>query len=592
MDWVTASPILKSKSKNKDDERRRLLLATRIYINDNLKERFSYYIKDIDKPIYISASQLKNSMVVNHDKAIRYNSLISFAITAFKEIVTNELKTKTTLNIGLVKDLVSTSIKANFEIDFADNLNKQMVTLDGSGFNEGIDEITVDKRAIDAVASQEITDEPSVDPAGNVDLGDIDAGDIEIMIINEDNKLREEQEKIRISKIDTKTRYEKGLYNKNNIFELFASIYYDKGFADTYNKIVIRLFEYRQYVKPKEEIHYLNSDWIQEFFKYLWDEGYTVLSTRFFDPLKFDPSIFEKKRREKYSVDHFFKLFDIIKTVSNKFIDDGLIPKVNFSKVNLKKICNESKSKKGKRITHNLSNSEFNKLFFYKFDPNLLDKYQIIFNKKYDKKTIQITIDHLEIARDMFCLQVMSGGRRGYQELQTIKFNQNDRQLSFYMKKVDDWMINPLNVYTKQLAKDYNYNIPNLDFKNSENTKEHIYRSLLKTIAEIIPFHREILVKKELKKIKEVFNPYFARKTFSQIMFDRYNFTLENIAMFTGHEFESRNKSVLLQNYIDDKSPMKKKKLFKKIKVPKRYTKDIRRKLTKGTLTLRMVKRN
>jgi hypothetical protein len=52
------------------------------------------------------------------------------------------------------------------------------------------------------------------------------------------------------------------------------------------------------------------------------------------------------------------------------------------------------------------------------------------------------------------------------------------------------------------------------------------------------------------------------QKTFGQIMYDEYNFTLENIAMFTGHSFERQNKSVLLTIYIDSESPAKKTKLF------------------------------
>lgn len=573
---VVASPTLKSVDKNKKDKRQRLRLSVRIYISGILKHRFNYYLNDYSQPIYIFRTDLKNGIVLNHEKSIRYTSLISFSKKAFEEIVKKELDNKYSLNITHVKELVGNYIVTNFDIDFSESINKQLVTFKGSGLNN-YDDITVDKRAIEAVNQYNYPTEPTVDPEGNVDLADFDAGDIESAIIHEDIKLTQEAEKIRISKLSTEIRYKKGLYTKTNIFELFASIYYDDSFAGTYDKIVIRLFEYRHYRKPQESTSYFNENWITKFFKYLWEQGYTVLNTQIFDPIKFDPEIFTNKRILKYSVDNFYKLFDIVKTVSNKFIKLGLLNKISFDDIDLYAICGEKKSKKGKRVKHNLSNDEFNKLFFFKFEEKLIDQYQNIFEGIYDNRNIKLNLIHLRTARDMFCLQIMSGGLRGYKELQTLQFNRNDSQLSFHMEKIDYWMINPFNTYTEIIARDYDHNLPQLGFNYSQNTLEHIYRALLKTIAEIVSFDREIIYRNKRVKIKSLFNPYFARKTFSQIMYDEYDFTLENIAMFTGHSFESGQKSVLLKNYIDTESPEKKKKLFKKIKLPKGFTKKTTR---------------
>jgi hypothetical protein len=567
---VTSSPTLKTQERS-SDKRRNLQLTLRVYRNGLLIDRFNYYLKDLGQPIYLLPSELRKGMVVDHSRGIRYTNLIQFTRKTFEEVIKKELTTKTVLNRELVKDLVTNAIDTDFELEFASDLNQQLITIEGSGYNK-FTHLTIDKRALDAFANSTIPTEPSVDPLGQVDLNDFDIGDFELMILDAHDQLQKEAKEIRIGKLATELRYKKGLYNKTNIFELFASIYFDEKKSDTYNKIVIRLFEYRHFTKPKEETSYFDETWIANFFTFLWNEGYTNLSTKNFDPLKFNPDIFSNKEKKKYDVDNYYKLLEITQTVSNKFNEDGLLTKLDFSKIDLFKICGLKKNKKGKRVKNNIKYSEFNELFFFRFEQKNLESYQAIFSQKYDKSTIQIEITDLETVRDLFCLQTMSGGLRGFRELQTLRFSKNDKHISFYMKKIDYWMINPFNVYTEIIASTRNYELPKLQFGNSANTLEHIYRALLKTIAEIIPFDRHIIYKQKTTSIKDIFNPYFARKTFSQIMYDEYNFTLENISMFTGHSFERDKKSVLLNNYIDTESPEKKKKLFDLIKLPKGYT--------------------
>lgn len=567
---ITSSAILKDQKRSKD-QRSQLLLAIRIYRNNILIDRFNFSLKDINKPIYLLRSELKKGIVVNHENSIRYNSLIEFAKKTFYEVAEKELSVKNTLNRVLLKEIVGNIINADFNIEFVDQLNKEIISIKGSGFNE-FDEISVDKRAMDVFNKMEINNEPTVDEFGNVDTNDFDAGDYENMILSENEELDNQVREIKISRLSTEVRYKRNLYNKKNIFELFASIRYNVDIPSTYNKIIIRLFEYRHFVKPKEETSYFNEKWIKNFFSFLWNEGYTNLSTKIFDPLKFNPIIFQGKRKLKYDVDNFYKLFEVLKTVSNKFIVAGLLSNIDFSKIDLYEICKKRKSKKGKRINNNLSNNEFNKLFFYKFDVNKLKLYQSIFSEKFDKSKIKISIDHINNARDLFCIQVMAGGLRGYRDLVTTNFNKDDNTLSFKVKKTKDWMINPLNIYTEIISRDYNYNLPKLDFNNSINTKQEIYRALLKTIADIVSFDRKIIYKNKEVKIKEIFNPYFARKSFSQIMFDEYDFTLEEISMFTGHLFEKNGKSILTHNYIETDSPIKKKRLFSRIKLPDGFT--------------------
>jgi hypothetical protein len=570
---VTSSPLLKTQVRA-GDQRRQLLMALRVYRHKALVDRFTYYVNDMGQPIYLLPSELKEGMVVNHDKGIRYTSLISFIKRTFKTVIENELMTKTRLNRELLKDRVNIAIATDFDLQFVDSLKQQLVTLEGSGYNP-FSKFTVDQRAVDAVKKSTIPTEPTIDPLGQVELNDIDAGDLEMMIIDEDRTLREQAREIELRSLSTEVRYKRGLYNKENIFELFASIYFDDRFSSTYDKIVIRLFEYRHFSKPQEHSNYFNEKWIASFFTFLWTDGYTELNTKNFDPLKFDTEIFTNKNKANYEVDNFYKLFEILKTVSNVFIDDGLLSPINFKKIDLSKICNAKKSKKGKRRKDNLSNGEFNKLFFFNFRNRDLKQYQAVFSKKHDKSTIKINVSDLETARDMFCLQTMAGGLRGYRDLQTMKFNKTDKAISYYVSKVDDLMINPFNVYTEILAKDNSYKLPKLRFNNSENSLEHIYRALLKTMAEIIPFDREINKSNQIVKIKAIFNPYFARKTFIQILIDEYEISRQDIAMFTGHSV--RGESVMETNYVDDQSPAKKKKVFDKLKLPRGFTKKSKR---------------
>lgn len=54
---------------------------------------------------------------------------------------------------------------------------------------------------------------------------------------------------IKNSKLPTKERFQKGYFDQSNIFELFASIKYREDYSSTYNKIIIRLFQYRYFKK-------------------------------------------------------------------------------------------------------------------------------------------------------------------------------------------------------------------------------------------------------------------------------------------------------------------------------------------------------
>ncbi len=90
----------------------------------------------------------------------------------------------------------------------------------------------------------------------------------------------------------------------------------------TYNKIIIRLFQYRYFKKPKEHISTLSKEWFTDFFKYLWETGYYVVNTVAFDPLSPDyGKIFEGKNLEPdYDSNQLHSLRDITRTVLNKIL--------------------------------------------------------------------------------------------------------------------------------------------------------------------------------------------------------------------------------------------------------------------------------
>lgn len=414
------------------------------------------------------------------------------------------------------------------------------------------------------------------------------AEDLESVLRWEQSEVDQLYHSEKIKKIDPAERYAKGLYNKNNIFELFGSIYYDNEVPDTYKKIVVRLLEYKEHKNPPSTINNLNAEWLINFFTFLNSTGWYNINTSTLNPLDYNRDIFfQQKERKKYEPKSINKMIGIIKTLINgsaKFTlsKKQLLPKIDLSDLRLAAITNE-KDEEGTRIEHNLNKEEFDSLYYYKFDKKKLNEYQEIFNEKNKSKGIPITIDDLTIAKQLFILQVMFGGLRGYKELSTckiIKHNSKEHAVTFFQEKVKRTITNPLNVYTESILKPLNYNIPQLIRYNSrENGKkvgninllEQHYRSLLQTIGEIISFDRQVLVddKKFVHQpIKELFNPYFSRKSFGTIMFTELRLSDSEIALFTGH-VDKKNRTELSSSYVQKNTLENKKMLQAGLKIGK-----------------------
>lgn len=558
---ITVSPAYFKQKTNQ--ELLAIMIPCRVYYRGQIK-RFNYYLNDADnRSIRLTKSQLKKGVVENHPKKIRYNSLIHFTKSMIEQTVQNCFSNKLPLNLDEIRSQVRRLIISDFEYHLTKTLDDQKIKVSFNKYGT----IEVDESVYTSFSSTSIPTQPEILDDGTIEENDWDEEDYANMLLFEQQSQDEAKLELKIKNLPTNVRFQKGHFNKENVFELFASIKYREDIDDTYNKIIIRLYEFRYFKKPDENITNLNTEWVIDFFSFLWLEGYAKVNTRNFDPLRFDGNTLLSKNREKYKPQAFHKLLEVFQTVSKKILPVVVLNEIDFNKVNLKDICGEHKNKRGIHLNENLNKEEFDKLFFYRFEQSKIKSYQELFTSHYPKSALKIKILDLEIARDLFCLQTMAGGLRGYKDLMTLRFDKSGQQLSFFADKKDETLQNPMNVYTQIIANQYNFSVPKLGINRSANSLNNIYRALLKTIAEIIPLDRQIVVENRLVKLKELFVPKFGRKTFSQILYDEYDIHTDDIAIFTGHATRSDN--VLVTNYIDTKSPKKKKEIFKKIRLPK-----------------------
>ncbi len=115
-------------------------------------------------------------------------------------------------------------------------------------------------------------------------------------------------------------------------------------------------------------------------------------------------------------------------------MEDGLLT-AKIELPNITKITGKP-YKEGKRIDHNLNNEQFDQLFKFKPAASKLKSYneqfQIIATDKSGRnkfKGTTLTLNHIEVVKDMFSLMVMAGGLRIYNELSKVKLNKEDDSL-------------------------------------------------------------------------------------------------------------------------------------------------------------------
>lgn len=453
----------------------------------------------------------------------------------------------------------------------------------------------LDRLVYHYIISKNILHRPEIDHVLTIDKPTIKAVEKETGLkINHESQLPDkikqrliERQKVRdLNLTPTEEIYQKGLFDRDNIFEMFGTIYYDKNCPETYHKILLRLLEYREYKNPKEHIKHLNASWFIDFFLFLKEKGWYHINTSTLDPLKYDKDIFfQDKPRKPYKPKSLNKMIGIVKTLVNgkanfTFSKKGYLPKIDLDELVLSAITTE-KDEDGTRIEHNLNKDELDSIFWLQFDKKKLNSYQELFNTVNKSKTVKISIDDLQIGRDLFILQVMLGGLRGFPELSSAKVLKHKAgiyKVSFFQDKVDNTVTNPLNDYTDKVLKRYDYQMPkliryNAQKKGAKVTNEDLleghYRSLLKVIGQIVNLDRDIItdrLKYISEPIKNVFNPYFSRKTFGTILSNELNLSDADIELFTGHKGE---KTELRSSYIQKDTIENKTKLLLKLKVGK-----------------------
>lgn len=573
---------LKSKSsqqlKSAPQPKKSLRVQSHIYDNGKrIKKPFKYDVKDTDgSVIKLLPEQLPSGLgrVINHELSIRYNELIEFIHTNLDTVLNKHAQT---IRIDPKKGFrnVNEELKkltvSSFEKYLNDKLHNQKVKWQTE--NYGV--IEVDKEVYENFTNTPIPKELTVttDNEGeiiDIDLHDYDRDDFDSMIMSDqmrhDNLKREKE----IQAMTNEDRFKKGYFNRSDLAELFASIKYDEKISNVYSRLAIRIYEYKYFQNISTDIQLINTDWVLSFFTYLSEKGYHRLNTSTFNPFDFDPTIFKDKKILRYKHQNLFKMIEQFQTVIIKICSKEVQDRIDFNSIvkHFEKEFKELKSKDGQRKNHYLTKSEFDQLFDYSFHNSDKKTYQEVFDSFGTGIKCEVDENLLAESRDMFCLQTMIGGLRGYDEYLSMNYYRGQGEIGFYSSKVKKHIFNPLNEYTEIILRDNNNEIPlfSVAKKYELNTQKLLYRTLLKTLAHVLNFNRVIPLDDGSRvEIKNVFNGYWARKTFPHIMYTEFGLLPPQIEIFTGH---APRKTELTVSYLDMQSPEVKKKYFADVLVP------------------------
>lgn len=186
-----------------------------------------------------------------------------------------------------------------------------------------------------------------------------------------------------------------------------------------------------------------------------------------------------------------------------------------------------------------------------------------------DLKNSDFKSEELNLARDMYLIQVFAGGLR-IEELYSRDFKVVDNSFQIIRYKTKQITMNPIFVEIQDIIQKHN-GIPKL-------LKLEKYRIALTSIAnqmnwtrKISSFDTKIEGKNEIiyTSINEIFKPYTARKTFVLYLFTK-GYTKEEIIEYTEH------KSVkTLLNYINRLPVDYKQKLMKSKQINEYIKNDI-----------------
>jgi hypothetical protein len=329
-----------------------------------------------------------------------------------------------------------------------------------------------------------------------------------------------------IAKMDFNERYAKGYFDKNNIFEAMGfcwsrkKINNDTHVPDSYKSLIMQLndFRYNAIPKPSANVRDFNSKWIEDFLKFKWDNGYLNIHLKNYDPFSvvdFRDRI-ESAKRSPYKTNSFESLVKRLKRYVSIIQKNNIIPlKIDTGAISASDYYTRKTIRdRYTRINHHLNLEEFDQLAEFDFK---------------DKR--------LNIARDMFVVAVLAGGLRLNELYKPISIVGNTIQICRSKSKNKKITTNPIYGELKRVFERHGGMPSLLDEKD--------FRKALKEIANTLNFNRVILDndttlhsekdEPDQVMIKEIFNPYFARKTCVFIL-NKFGLSEEDIIEFTQHE--------------------------------------------------------
>jgi integrase len=260
-----------------------------------------------------------------------------------------------------------------------------------------------------------------------------------------------------------------GIYKKEYILDFWDDFIREYA-PDSYNTPQYVMQEYIKETGDNCKITEFGSEWINHFFEHIIKNGYSYRK--------------DGKNRKEYTITTIAKYHKHLKSFGDYLFSElKLLDNQDYRRFSLKK-----KAKKKSLIkydpepyinTHALYKREFDWFYGFKFE---------------DKQ--------LEIARDMFVLQVWLGGMRqsDFYGISIINFHKDSNgayKVWFEQKKTDDDVLNVVNQnYLLPILKKY----PN-GFKNFPAV--HVYNKLLKTAANIAGLDRQLKFRREIAKDKQ-----------------------------------------------------------------------------------------
>lgn len=346
-----------------------------------------------------------------------------------------------------------------------------------------------------------------------------------------------------LADMPTAEYFEKGYFDHDNIFHVFISARYPhyklKGSPNNYvtNKkysaMVWRLLQYKHDRNPPSKLKDFNVKWCKDFLKYIFEEGFVDSNFKGVDPLRIDPSIWNKPKLF-YDRDNYYDVVKWVKGLINSLIktDIELLPEIRLKDITLSDFIAQYEIKKIDRTPQDeqtLKKPELDKLFHFEFK---------------DERD--------SLTRDRFILIVAFGGLRINEfnptnlEVDDDGFGYKIAKYTSSKNKILKEIHNPLNEYSIPILEKHNYIIPFLGTGKVNKTEENQFNTDLKRMAVACGFlkrkvkdkvrdaNNKTLRVKTNTPIEKLITSSFARHTISDLL-KSHGMSKQELGYFTGH---------------------------------------------------------